>query len=72
LPLDDARGLRRRRTLILAYPLIAHPGEKEDLRAAVIGSRTPGRLRRLEADEVAHGSTQSPESIVPIDPYFEA
>jgi hypothetical protein len=34
-------------------------------------NRTKGRVRRLEADEVAHGSTQSRESIVPTGPYFE-
>jgi hypothetical protein len=71
LPLGDAGGLRRRRGRILAHPLITHAGEKEDLRAVIIGSRTTRRLRRLEADEVAHGSTQIRESIVPVDPHFE-
>jgi hypothetical protein len=62
----DAWGRQRWRALILAHPLVAHAGEEKDLCAAVIGSRTAGRLRRLEADDIAHGSTQSRESIVPI------
>ena len=55
LTLGDAGCLWRRRGRVLAHPLVAHAGEEQDLRAVVIGNRTIGPFRGLEADEVVHG-----------------
>ena len=58
LTLGDAGCLWRGRGRFLAHPLVAYAGEEQDLRAVVIGNRTIGPFRGLEADEVVHGGAQ--------------
>ena len=58
LTLRDAGCLWRRPGRVLAHPLVAHAGEKQDLRAVVIGNWTIGPFRGLEVDELVHGGAQ--------------
>jgi hypothetical protein len=39
---------------IIAPALIPHPGEKQDLSAAVTGSRATGTVRGPEEDDIVH------------------
>jgi hypothetical protein len=59
LALGGAGRIGRRGAGFLARSLVAEDaGEEQDLRAVMIGNRTTGPSRGLEADEVVHGGAQ--------------
>jgi hypothetical protein len=61
-----ARRLRRRSRRLFAHALISHPGEEQDLCAAVTRSRATGTVRGPETDDIVHDGPLENRSIVAI------